>query len=143
MNETLAYLDWGRWVAGCPTCLDATMVYSREDDDGPIVRRDSGTCVNGHAFQIIMPSSADEKAIMTAVSSRPEAQQAWYPDGLPLAEDAGLPTGLTPDQLEQQTTAIIAEDGELSEEERAEQLRAALAAAGITVNADGTFAGQL
>lgn len=143
MNQSLAYLDWGRWVAQCPSCTDATTVYRQLAENGPIVRQASATCVNGHTFLIVMPGLDDEQAIVAAVAARPEAQRAWYPDGLPLAADAGLPTGQSATELQAETDAMVTGDQQVVVEERDDALRTALAAAGITVNPDGTFTGQL
>jgi hypothetical protein len=141
MSQSLAFLDWGRWVADCPQCHDAQLVYAVEEEDEPVVRRTSATCAEGHLFGIVMPTPDEEQAIMAAVAGRDIAYRQWYPDGHLRAQEASLSTGVTPAELREQTDELTRSGTE--EAERAQRLREALEAAGIVVNPDGTFGGQV
>lgn len=139
MDTALAYLNWGRWVADCPApgCTDAREVYQNG------VRLDSDTCARGHHFQIEMPPERMEAQIVTALADRVEdADKGWYPKGHERAILTGQPTGQT-------IAELVAENDEVAAYRTAhadatkEQVREALAAAGIEVRPDGSFEGVL
>lgn len=133
MNTSLAFLDWGRWVADCPECLDAQLVYEGT------VRRDRATCTNGHAFDIEMPDPDVEREIVAALAGRSEAERMWYPEDHARAREAGLPVGQSPDELRAEDAALRSAGREAAQDD----LRAALAGAGIEVGPDGAFSGTL
>ena len=145
MTDTvLAYLDWGRWVAACPHCEDARLVYPVHPKTGaPLgTRLSSDTCFNGHTFNITMPDPTLEQALVDAVAPRPEADRHWYPDGLPLAEANGWQTGQTPEELEAENSGFAARRA-APPAAREDALRDLLAQHGLTVAPDGTVTGNI
>lgn len=104
MTQALGYVNWGNWVADCPSpdCTDARAVYPNGATEPGLDQ----TCANGHALTIILP--ADETDIDTVLAGRvDEGDRFWYPVGHPRAAEDGLPTGLT-------LTELAAEGAELN-----------------------------
>jgi hypothetical protein len=135
VNTALAYLNWGRWVVDCPQpgCTDARLVNPARLED---------VCANGHPFTITMPPPAQAAAIVTEMAGRAREQdRSWYPAGHARAEMAGQPTGQTPEELRVETRDIEAQLARRRAVD--EQLEAALAAAGISLDAQGQFEGRL
>lgn len=135
-----AYANYGRWIADCPQpgCTDARLVFDPANPSGPPVTHD--TCADGHPFDIELPGNAD--AIMTALHRRTnEAHRDWYPADFPRAVAAGLRTGQTVAQIDEETALLNqarTDDGD----SRAAAIRQ-LEALGLTVRADGTIGGRL
>ena len=94
MAESLAYLNWGRWVAECaaPDCHDAMQLTPGDK---------SMRCIRGHITGVRW--SGNPHAIAEAVAIRPEQNRNWFPEGHPLATAVGWPTGQTVDELREET----------------------------------------
>lgn len=142
-----AYLNFGRWVVDCPAdgCRDAREVYERHPTTGELTGRrlTEDICAKGHRFQIEMPDERTEAQIVTVLSERIEdADKGWYPEGHERGILSGQPTGQTIADLRAENAEVARFRARQSEATQ-EQLREALAAAGIEVRADGTFEGAL
>jgi hypothetical protein len=95
--KALAYYNWGRWVADCPTpgCGDARAVFPEDRNGTPSARPQlSQLCARGHAMSIEMPPENVAAQIAAVLADRDfDADRAWYPTGHPGAAAAGHPTG--------------------------------------------------
>lgn len=140
MRTSVAYLNYGNWVADCPFdgCTDARAAYP----EGSLTRVLDQVCADGHPFRIVMPPPDQEAAIVAAVAARPEARfKSWLPAGHPWAEH-GYATGQTVKQLADETKAVERHLATRSAEKR-ESLIATLAEFGMQVRPDGTISGSL
>jgi hypothetical protein len=142
-----AYLNYGRWVAECPTpgCHDARAVFPEHPVTGIPSATPNATdvCANGHPFAIEMPPQELAAQISGVVDERPDEQdRAWYPPGHPAGLRFNKPTGQSIDDLlaeNQEVAAFRAAEDERNRDE----LREALSKLGIEVRPDGSFAGSL
>jgi hypothetical protein len=135
--KALAYLNYGRWVADCPQCNDARLVYHPDTGE----RQSTDRCINGHLIEFEMPSPGAERALTEALDGRREATKTWHPPGHARAEAAGLPVGEPVQNVRARTEAEIAE-AQSEQEERAELL-ATLERLGVQVGRDGSFSGRV
>jgi hypothetical protein len=142
MAEALAYLNWGRWVVDCPQCLDAREVYQVLEGNAPPVRLEQDRCINGHLFDIVMPTKAQERQIMQAVDTRGEAERSWHPaeHGRANAKEREG-TAASVAAMRQDSEARL--EHQRTEAERAARLRETLRLMGVEVKEDGTFTGVL
>jgi hypothetical protein len=126
--ESLAYLNWGRWVAECaaPDCHDAMRLTP-----GDVSMR----CVRGHVTAVQWPGNAP--AIADAVANRAEKNRNWFPEGHPLATAVGWPTGQTVEDLHEETRTFAPELGTLPiPDEDAEAIDRILHRSGLALTRD-------
>lgn len=145
MSTSVAYYNYARWVAECPNCDDARLVYAVNPRTGVPTgeRLTADVCANGHAFDIEMPDETLEAQIVAVLSTRPnEADRGWYPAGHPAGIRAGQPTGQTVAELEAENADVARYHLARRNVER-DMLRQMLAQHGITVRPDGTFEGAI
>lgn len=77
-QTTQAFLDWGRWVAGCgnPACENAKQVWPGQDDmvcDAP--PDNIGVCLS--TTRIEWPENPGE--VLASVAGLPPSRQHWRP----------------------------------------------------------------
>jgi hypothetical protein len=129
--DAAAYVNWGRWVADCPRWPGCSNAAELEEGQEAAHCEPPAGC--GAAYRVIWP--ADAAQIWAALEQRPSPQtRNWYPAGHDRAAAYGLPAGETPAGLQAETAAHSAAT-------RREEIMAALAGAGLRINADGTVEG--
>jgi hypothetical protein len=143
-----AYLNHGRWVAECPAdwCGDAKGLYPQlPTTDGSTVLSPNPVylqrCVNGHEFRIEAPPDDMRAQIEAALADRPEQFRDWLPNGHPWSAN-GHPTNQSPADLAAENEELKARLAAVKSTKQ-DEIRAALAAAGIEVRPDGSFSGSI
>jgi hypothetical protein len=146
MMTSLAYLNYGRWVADCPVdgCSDARALHPEDRYGNPSPQPVPDTvCAAGHPYHIETPPAQHRDRLEQAVSERPLIQdRGWYPKGHGWAELNGYPTGQSVDDLRAESSEVAS----VRAQQRAEKdrrLREALSSLGVEVRPDGSFSGTL
>lgn len=112
------YINWGRFVVDCPVegCHDARQVDPGQSTDN---------CAKGHPISIEWPKGAAQ--VMAVLAERPDEQHRnWFPDGHPFAVATGQPHGQSVAELRAE-----ANRGTILAADKADQVRAAIAALGL------------
>jgi hypothetical protein len=146
--KALGFYNYGEWKAMCPEygCTDAVAVYPQSPHPPfgrsatPVLRQ---VCARGHAMEIELPDETFRAQIETVLGERAlDQDRSWYPKGHEWAVLHDFPTG--------QSVKDLVEEGRMVEAVRggeraahANQVREALAAAGIQVRPDGSFEGRI
>lgn len=93
-----AYVNYGRWVADCPTGCGSALALINEDGDLMHVY----ACIECHALSTVdWPANAEE--IWEALQERPYPRvRNWFPASHELALRTGLPHGQTPNDLREE-----------------------------------------
>lgn len=102
MNMAFAYINFGRWVADCPTTCGGAWKLAPGQT--------TTHCTNcGNIAPVYWPHNADE--LWEVLLERPLPRtRNWYPGGHPLALASGSPHGQTPEELRQETIEHIMEE---------------------------------
>jgi hypothetical protein len=134
--NTLARINYGRWIADCPEpgCYDAK---------GLRLGQTGMVCADGHPSTVVWPSEIERMAVEAALARRAlPGDRNWFPEGHPLAEThARGEAGLSPAELDLQTAAHDAAVAAQAHELR--QLTGMLERHGLTIGPDGTIHGRL
>jgi hypothetical protein len=146
--RALGFYNHGEWKAMCPEygCTDAVAVHPQSPHP-PYARSAEPAlqqvCARGHVMDIELPDERRRARIEAALAGRAmDADRSWYPKGHEWAIMNGFPTGQSIEDLTEEShevERVRADDRRQYQEE----LRAALAAAGIEVRADGSFEGTV
>lgn len=94
-NKARAYVNFGRWIADCPTdCGSALQLQAQQG---------MFHCVEcGHIAPVEWPEDADP--ITEELAKRPAPRNRnWFPKGHDLALRAGLPHGQSVKELQDET----------------------------------------
>jgi hypothetical protein len=127
-----AYYNHGRWVVDCPHdgCTSALAI---ESGGGVTCAAPPAGC--GRRYQVEWPP--DAAAIERVLAVRPEQNRNWFPEGHPLAEAVGWPTGQTPDDLQEETRVFAPELGTVAlPDEDAEAIDRILRKHGLALSPD-------
>lgn len=146
--KALGFYNHGEWKAMCPEygCTDAVAVYPQSPhppyarSPEPVMRQ---VCARGHVIDIQLPDERTRARIEGALAGRAmDADRSWYPAGHEWATMNGFPTGQSVEDLAEESGQVERLRADQKRQYQ-EQLRAALAAAGIEVRADGSFEGMV
>lgn len=71
----VAYLNWGRWVANCPTCPNALAL----DPGQAVFSCGTGVGACGTVADVEWPSESTIEDVDAAYGGQPPQDQSWQP----------------------------------------------------------------